>query len=108
MKKKVYYAIVLVAALTVTGLYVMAKGPQQNEPALLQKQVDYTCPMHPDVIQDEPGNCPKCGMKLVEMKGTSQNSSQGSPHTGHDQSMQDSTSHMMNDSTRMNMEHKMH
>ncbi len=24
----------------------------------------YTCPMHPEVQQDEPGNCPKCGMKL--------------------------------------------
>ncbi|MCL4219285.1 MAG: efflux RND transporter periplasmic adaptor subunit, partial [Candidatus Hydrogenedentes bacterium] len=27
----------------------------------------YTCGMHPEVIQDEPGNCPKCGMKLVPM-----------------------------------------
>src|SRR3989304_5267310 len=27
----------------------------------------YTCPMDPDVIQDAPGNCPKCGMKLVPM-----------------------------------------
>lgn len=25
----------------------------------------YTCTMHPEVISDEPGNCPKCGMKLV-------------------------------------------
>ncbi|WP_457671419.1 copper-transporting P-type ATPase, partial [Thiolapillus sp.] len=24
----------------------------------------YTCPMHPEVIQDHPGNCPKCGMAL--------------------------------------------
>ncbi len=24
----------------------------------------YTCPMHPDVRQSEPGNCPKCGMTL--------------------------------------------
>lgn len=24
----------------------------------------YTCPMHPDVIQDHPGSCPKCGMAL--------------------------------------------
>ena len=28
----------------------------------------YTCPMHPEVVQDKPGNCPKCGMKLVEKK----------------------------------------
>jgi Cu+-exporting ATPase len=25
----------------------------------------YTCPMHPEVQQDHPGNCPKCGMTLV-------------------------------------------
>ncbi len=24
----------------------------------------YTCPMHPEVEQDRPGNCPKCGMTL--------------------------------------------
>jgi Cu+-exporting ATPase len=30
----------------------------------------YTCPMHPEVQQDYPGNCPKCGMTL-ELKTTS-------------------------------------
>jgi Cu+-exporting ATPase len=24
----------------------------------------YTCPMHPEIEQDRPGNCPKCGMTL--------------------------------------------
>jgi hypothetical protein len=28
----------------------------------------YTCSMHPEVIMDAPGDCPKCGMRLVEMK----------------------------------------
>lgn len=26
--------------------------------------VTYTCPMHPEVVSDRPGNCPKCGMVL--------------------------------------------
>src|SRR5262245_5916707 len=33
-----------------------------GEQAKTQK---YTCVMHPEVISDHPGNCPKCGMKLV-------------------------------------------
>lgn len=24
----------------------------------------YSCPMHPEVVQDHPGTCPKCGMTL--------------------------------------------
>ena len=27
---------------------------------------EYTCSMHPEVVVDKPGDCPKCGMKLVE------------------------------------------
>lgn len=28
--------------------------------------VVYTCPMHPEIIKDKPGNCPICGMTLVK------------------------------------------
>jgi len=31
-------------------------------------EVQYTCPMHSEVVSDKPGNCPKCGMALVEKK----------------------------------------
>ena len=29
------------------------------------KASQYTCPMHPEVVKDGPGSCPKCGMALV-------------------------------------------
>jgi FtsP/CotA-like multicopper oxidase with cupredoxin domain len=35
-------------------------GPQQEA-----GPVTYICPMHPDIASDQPGRCPKCGMKLL-------------------------------------------
>lgn len=32
-----------------------------------KKVAKYTCPMHPEIIRDEPGDCPICGMDLVRM-----------------------------------------
>ena len=32
------------------------------------KKTQYTCGMHPFIIQDEPGDCPICGMKLTPVK----------------------------------------
>jgi FtsP/CotA-like multicopper oxidase with cupredoxin domain len=33
--------------------------------------VVYVCPMHPDVVSEEPGSCPHCGMKLLPQAATS-------------------------------------
>jgi Cu2+-exporting ATPase len=35
-----------------------------------KKVAKYTCPMHPEIIRDEPGDCPICGMDLVKMPDT--------------------------------------
>ncbi|KMQ68432.1 ATPase P [Chryseobacterium sp. FH2] len=32
-----------------------------------KKKAKYTCPMHPEIIRDEPGDCPICGMDLVRI-----------------------------------------
>jgi Cu(I)/Ag(I) efflux system membrane fusion protein len=40
--------------------------------ATAESKPQYQCPMHPTIVQDHPGDCPICGMKLVkvEKKGT--------------------------------------
>ena len=43
-----------------------------------EEKQKYTCPMHPEVIIDHPGACPKCGMKLVPIKADTHQS-----HTSH-------------------------
>lgn len=43
----------------------------------------YTCPMHPDVIRDAPGKCPKCGMDLVPVKETNAKHEHGHSHEEH-------------------------
>lgn len=44
------------------------KDTKQMPPAAMQQAVTYTCPMHPEIHADKPGNCPKCGMKLLKEK----------------------------------------
>jgi uncharacterized protein len=34
----------------------------------LHRSHKYICPMHPDVIEEQPGKCPKCGMKLIQAR----------------------------------------
>ncbi len=36
--------------------------------ALAAEKALYTCTMHPQIIRDEPGNCPICGMRLVKLR----------------------------------------
>lgn len=43
----------------------------------------YTCPMHPEVQQDKPGKCPKCGMKLVRKGSHQPMASHNSKNMGH-------------------------
>lgn len=36
----------------------------------------YTCPMHPEVVEDSPGSCPKCGMDLEPKKASAKGDSE--------------------------------
>jgi len=43
-----------------------AEQPAKPAPA----GAKYTCPMHPEIVRDAPGDCPICGMALVPIPGT--------------------------------------
>lgn len=36
-------------------------------------KIIYTCSMHPEIIADQPGICPKCGMELVKKEADEKN-----------------------------------
>ena len=42
----------------------MSKSSDTTKP----QPVTYTCEMHPEIHSQKPGNCPKCGMKLIKEK----------------------------------------
>ena len=42
-------------------------GSTPPGPASAASGTRYTCPMHPEIVRDAPGSCPKCGMTLVPM-----------------------------------------
>lgn len=74
MKSKTLLTVILTVAL---GAIIVSLTPATSnaadKAAASQKILYYTCPMHPDVRADKPGDCPVCGMHLVpvyEIAGT--------------------------------------
>ena len=68
MKKSLIYSIILIGGLLFNAEMSNAQEPEAKKPETEQQVVKYTCPMHPEVVQNEPGRCPKCGMDLVVKK----------------------------------------
>jgi len=46
------------------------KEQKKEAVTTVDKDVYYTCSMHPQVHEDHPGNCPICGMKLIAVRKT--------------------------------------
>ena len=43
-------------------------GMHLVEQPKMQTETLYTCPMHPEIVENKPGSCPICGMDLVPME----------------------------------------
>lgn len=43
----------------------MRHDAPSSQPSTTPAAVTYTCPMHPEIVPDQPGKCPKCKMKLI-------------------------------------------
>jgi len=41
-----------------------ASAHDQTHHSMYFLAMDWTCPMHPEIVQAEPGSCPICGMSL--------------------------------------------
>ena len=45
-------------------------GPSSGSALAAGASLQWTCPMHPEILRDAPGDCPVCGMSLVSIAGT--------------------------------------
>jgi Ni,Fe-hydrogenase I cytochrome b subunit len=66
MNKYIKYSFVAVVILVVGFGVYYGMNNYNTQPAVEKATEVYTCSMHPEIIQDEPGNCPICGMNLVK------------------------------------------
>ena len=82
-----------------------ATSAEDFDASVLHVKIEYVCPMHPEVVEDEPGSCPKCGMDLVAREAGEQTPEGGHDHEhrhDHEQQCQD---HDHDDSNEHQQEH---
>lgn len=73
MNRYIKYGLAFVV-ISIIGTAIYFFTQKSNNYSEMGHQIEsYTCPMHPEIIKDAPGNCPICGMDLVK-KVTENNS----------------------------------
>jgi Cu(I)/Ag(I) efflux system membrane fusion protein/cobalt-zinc-cadmium efflux system membrane fusion protein len=65
MKKLIVIAVLSVILGLCAGWLVFYPSANQTGKSTAEASEIYICPMHPQIVQDKPGDCPICGMDLV-------------------------------------------
>lgn len=66
MNKYIKFSLAFIGIFIIgIAIYFFATKSDNHSEMEHQNEV-YTCSMHPEIIRDEPGNCPICGMTLVK------------------------------------------
>jgi len=65
MERKKFIKSLSLIALAPTLFILACKDGGKEQTTSAGKVQTYTCPMHPQIIQDKPGTCPICGMDLM-------------------------------------------
>jgi hypothetical protein len=105
---KEQFLILIAAAMTCAATAAFAEPtptPTASPPAHDAQR--YTCPMHPEIVRAEPGQCPKCGMTLVPVKETKPQSEHPMPKSEH-AAHQVHGEHATHDANGMAMPHHEH
>lgn len=68
MKSKNIIILIIIAFGLIAGGYFLFFKPTPVEQSSSTEKQLYSCGMHPEIISDEPGNCPICEMKLTPIK----------------------------------------
>jgi Cu(I)/Ag(I) efflux system membrane fusion protein len=66
--RRARWLTLLAATALLAGCHGQAHGPESQAPAqpvASSAAMQYTCPMHPQIVREAPGQCPICGMDLV-------------------------------------------
>jgi membrane fusion protein, copper/silver efflux system len=70
--KPIIINIVLLASGLLLGWLIFGGGKSEtNGHAQTDQAIEYTCSMHPQIRQQEPGKCPLCGMDLIPVSSAS-------------------------------------
>src|SRR5262249_56433073 len=63
--KNAFFALLCIFLLSL-GSTPPVFAAENSQAPQAPKALRYVCPMHPDQMSDKPGNCPLCGMAMIE------------------------------------------